>query len=106
IKKVADALATVGSPISDTKYTNIILDGLNAVITTVNTREPPLSIPDLEALLMAEEIQETLSIEAVEAVGAKEGETAGTTTTTCPNAKFVANWDTLQAIAISILINK
>ncbi|MED6137843.1 hypothetical protein PIB30_068852 [Stylosanthes scabra] len=48
-----------GAPISDTEYTNVILDGLNddyhPFITTVNAREPPLSIPDLKTLLMVEE---------------------------------------------------
>ncbi|MED6142885.1 hypothetical protein PIB30_001653 [Stylosanthes scabra] len=47
------------APISDTEYTNVILDGLNddyhPFITSINTRDPPLSIPDLKALLMAEE---------------------------------------------------
>ncbi|MED6120343.1 hypothetical protein PIB30_020023 [Stylosanthes scabra] len=59
IKKLADSLATVGVPISDSKYTNVILDELNVdyhpFIIFVNTRDHSLSIPDLEALLMADE---------------------------------------------------
>ncbi|MED6122759.1 hypothetical protein PIB30_042887 [Stylosanthes scabra] len=47
------------APISDSEYTNVILDGLSdeyhPFITSVNNRETPLSIPDLEALLMTEE---------------------------------------------------
>ncbi|MED6191807.1 hypothetical protein PIB30_004020 [Stylosanthes scabra] len=49
----------MGAPISDQEHTNVILDGLgneyHPFITSINNREPPLSIPDLEASLMAEE---------------------------------------------------
>ncbi|MED6119425.1 hypothetical protein PIB30_011790 [Stylosanthes scabra] len=49
----------MGTPISDQEHTNVILDGLgdeyHPFITSINNREPPLSIPDLEASLMAEE---------------------------------------------------
>ncbi|MED6113649.1 hypothetical protein PIB30_072815, partial [Stylosanthes scabra] len=59
IKKIADSLAMVGSPISDSEYTNVILVGLNddyhPFITLLNTRDPPLLIPELEALLMVED---------------------------------------------------
>ncbi|MED6147828.1 hypothetical protein PIB30_047421 [Stylosanthes scabra] len=58
VKKIEDSLATVAAPVSDTEYTNVILDGLNEdyhpFIISVNTRKPPLSVPDLEALLMEE----------------------------------------------------
>ncbi|XP_057746815.1 uncharacterized protein LOC130966070 [Arachis stenosperma] len=59
IKKVVGALATVGAPLTDAEYTNVILDGLNEdyqlFLTYVTAKDPPYSIPDLEALLMAQE---------------------------------------------------
>nr|XP_029148600.1 uncharacterized protein LOC114925294 [Arachis hypogaea]XP_029154457.1 uncharacterized protein LOC114927710 [Arachis hypogaea] len=59
IKKVVDALAAVGAPLTDAEYTNVILDGLNedyhSFLTYVTAKDPPYSIPNLEALLMAQE---------------------------------------------------
>ncbi|XP_020972883.1 uncharacterized protein LOC110269414 [Arachis ipaensis] len=59
IKKVVDSLATVGAPLTGAEYTNVILDGLNedyqSFLTYVTAKDPPYSIPDLEALLMAQE---------------------------------------------------
>ncbi|MED6133757.1 hypothetical protein PIB30_031073 [Stylosanthes scabra] len=70
--------------------------------------DPPLSIPDLEALLMAEEElierlkkpDTNMEEEADQAMVAEEAET-GIATTTVHNVKFVANWATLLCIATS-----
>ncbi|XP_057747207.1 uncharacterized protein LOC130966419 [Arachis stenosperma] len=59
IKKVVNFLTTVGTPLTDAEYTNVILDGLNeyyqSFLTYVIAKDPPYSIPDLETLLMAQE---------------------------------------------------
>ncbi|MED6118764.1 hypothetical protein PIB30_005903 [Stylosanthes scabra] len=102
IKKIADSLATIRAPITDSEYTNVILDGLSddyhPFITFVNLRDPPLSIPDLEALLMAEEelierlkkLDTNMEEEADQAVAAEAAET-GIAITTDHNVKSAAN---------------
>ncbi|KAL4344940.1 hypothetical protein AHAS_Ahas11G0228600 [Arachis hypogaea] len=57
IKKAVDSLVAVGVPITNVEYTNIILARLNKAyhpfITMVTTKDPPYTIPNLKALLMA-----------------------------------------------------
>ncbi|XP_072060185.1 uncharacterized protein [Arachis hypogaea] len=59
IKKLVDYLAAVGAPLSESEHTNVIFDGLNEdyhrFITYVTAKDPAYSIPDLEALLIAQE---------------------------------------------------
>ncbi|XP_029153456.1 uncharacterized protein [Arachis hypogaea] len=59
IKRLSDSLAAIGLPLSDEEYTNVILDGLSkeyhSFITMNTVKDPPYSILNLEALLMAQE---------------------------------------------------
>ena len=61
IKKVANSLAAVGSPLSTVDHIDAILDGLFAdfdgFITSVLSRSDPYSVDDLEALLLAQKAQ-------------------------------------------------
>jgi len=58
IKKIADSLAVVGSPLSTTDHVDAILDGLsadyNGFITSIISRQDPYTVDDLEALLLAQ----------------------------------------------------
>ena len=58
IKKVADSLVAVGSPLSTVDHIDVILNGLSAdfdgFITSVLSRSDPYSVDDLEALLLAQ----------------------------------------------------
>ena len=57
IKKIVDALISVGTPLGDADHVAVILEGLTAeygpFITIVTSREKPIAIGELEALLMA-----------------------------------------------------
>ena len=57
IKKVVDALISVGAPLEDANQVQAILEGLieeyAPFITTITSREKPISDGELEALLMA-----------------------------------------------------
>lgn len=59
IKKIANALASVGSPITLTEHIESIFEGLDdeyeGFITSMLNRESPYIIGDLESLLMAQE---------------------------------------------------
>ena len=57
IKKVVDTLISIGAPLSDSDHVKAILGGLSEeygpFITSINSRENPISVGALEALLMA-----------------------------------------------------
>jgi len=59
IKKIADSLAAVGSPITIADHVDAILDGLSAeydgFVTAILSRQDPYTVDDLEALLLAQE---------------------------------------------------
>ena len=59
IKKVVDSLISVGAPLSDHDHVEAILEGLteeySSFITSITSREKPISVAQLEALLMAQE---------------------------------------------------
>ncbi|KAL4298589.1 hypothetical protein AHAS_Ahas17G0016000 [Arachis hypogaea] len=59
IKKVVDSLICVGATINDSDHVDAILNGLpeeyTSFITTITARFSPVSIEELEALLMAHE---------------------------------------------------
>ena len=59
IKKVVDSLISVGAPLSEYDHVEAILEGLteeySPFITSITSREKPISVAQLEALLMAQE---------------------------------------------------
>ena len=59
IKKIVDSLISVGAPLSENDHVEAILEGLteeySPLITSITSREKPISVGQLEALLMAQE---------------------------------------------------
>lgn len=59
IKAINDSLCASGDPISPSEQLNIILQGLppeyDALVTCISSRFEPLSLEELEALLLAQE---------------------------------------------------
>ena len=59
IKNIVDALISIGAPLQDANHVAAILEGLTTeygpFITIITSREKPIAIGELEALLMAQE---------------------------------------------------
>lgn len=59
IKKIVDTLISVGAPLDDVKHVAAILERLTEeygpFITAITSREKPISVGELEALLMTQE---------------------------------------------------